>query len=174
MEGFLLGRPWVRIAECLCFLAGLAIALWIATEIAVCACVPSVAGFVFICVPIVGVGMISYGLMQAGWKIAAVAATLLIACAALIVPWHPRQVFVRKVDTLTGHSLDQVQREMKSYTASPPTELEDSRYVPDELIARKPDLLVTYRWSRHWAYDSDLGQVFLRNGKVVGTRFLAD
>jgi hypothetical protein len=90
-------------------------------------------------------------------------------------PWSPRVAFFRKVESIQpGMTKQQVAHVMKGYIGGEWLPTEPS-WVPGELMEKRVTHLMHYRWTNDdGRYDADIGQVFLRGDKVVGTRSLTD
>jgi hypothetical protein len=166
----------VRIAESGLYVLGLGLAAYWSAMVAVWAptrCWPLT--IVLVWIPIAVGCLISSVLAPARWKVVAAFHVACVGLAAMLIPWHPRQVFVRNLESLTGKSVAEVRAIMRPYMANEPTQLSGDLYVPEELRPSRPTLLLSYRWNdTDGAFDADVGEVFFRDGRVVGTRFDAD
>lgn len=91
-------------------------------------------------------------------------------------PWNPRRVFVQKLSGLhEGMTVPDVQQRMAGYFGGEVFESSGGPYVPEELSGKGVTHQMSYRWNEtDGRFNADIGQVFLRDGHVVGTRFLPD
>jgi hypothetical protein len=132
----------------------------------------------FIWLPLVAcwysLGVIWVGKMGKKWYVAFLAALTLLSYPIYKQPWNPRSIFVSKLGNLTGKSLTQVQSEMKAYLPSGLSVAEE-QYVPEEIWVKGVTHQTSYRWNEtDGRYNAEIGQVFVRDGIVVGTKFLPD
>jgi hypothetical protein len=85
-------------------------------------------------------------------------------------------MFVQKLASLRiGMHQADVERTMSGYLGGQPYSIDSDSYVPDELVGAGVTHIMSYRWNGiDGRYTADIGQVFLRDGRVVGTRFMPD
>lgn len=89
-------------------------------------------------------------------------------------PWNPRVAFVTRLDGLKGKTVAQVQKEMKGYSGGEVSRAEPG-FVPEDLQLSDVTHVIGYRWNEDdWRYNADVGEVFLKDGIVVGTQFSPD
>jgi hypothetical protein len=90
-------------------------------------------------------------------------------------PWNPRVVFVRTMNSLVpGTTESEVRRVMAGYLGGCLREA-GPQYMPEELADAGATHVMSYRWNEtDGRYNSDIAQVYLRDGRVVGTQFLPD
>lgn len=89
--------------------------------------------------------------------------------AVCFVPWHPRQMFVWRLETIrSGASESEAREQMRGYLGAlktPPQTLRGGGILET----------ISYRWNdTDGRYNSDIGEVILLNGRVVETRFDPD
>ena len=90
-------------------------------------------------------------------------------------PWNPGTVFLAKFESIeAGMSDRDVERIMNGYLGGNLRET-SAEYIPEELLGDGVTHSRAYRWTdSDWRHDADVGQVFLREGTVIGTRFASD
>lgn len=101
------------------------------------------------------------------------AATTVLGIAFAWQPWSPRIHFVRKLNSIErGASEADVRRTMAGYLDAYLHETSD-KYLPEHLRNQGVTHCISYRWS-NGGFNADIAQIFLKDGRVLGTRFLPD
>ncbi|MDQ2985854.1 MAG: hypothetical protein M3R13_03925 [Armatimonadota bacterium] len=101
-----------------------------------------------------------------------VAATVL-GIAFAWQPWSPRIQFVRNLNSIERCASEaDVRKIMAGYLDAYFHETSD-QYLPETLRNQGVTHCISYRWS-NGRLDADIAEVFLKDGRVLGTRFLPD
>ncbi|MBC8065312.1 MAG: hypothetical protein H7Y17_10805 [Chlorobia bacterium] len=108
------------------------------------------------------------------WHTALVICVTAVTYPLYMQPWNPRNIFVATLEGLTGKTLTEATREMSSYIANDVSVAEE-QFVPEDVWRQGVTHQTSYRWNEtDGNYNADIGQIFLRDGVVVATRFLPD
>lgn len=105
--------------------------------------------------------------LQPALQMGVIAAGLVLILSVRFVDWNSRKPFLRDLYKVrVGMSVPDVQSIMGGYLTTPSTEEPEVNKLEDELIV--------YRPSNEAAYNADLGEITVRNGRVVAVRYLGD
>lgn len=108
-------------------------------------------------------------------KMALYAAFVLSTVVLAMVPLTPRDYFLRRFHNVKpGMATAQVDSVLQQYANRRWDDkiIGHENWLPEEF--KNADEMVTFRHSADAAFNADEGEVYFRNGRVLGTRFLPD
>ncbi len=100
---------------------------------------------------------------------------LALATPLALQPWTPRSVFISKLDSIRpGMSEAEARQIMAGYLGGEKGE-SSGLYIPEALEGKGISHAIYYRWNEtDGRYNADVGHVYLRDDRVVGTDFSPD
>lgn len=109
----------------------------------------------------------SPGRFTNSWAVTLITAVLIVS----FVPWHPRQLFVWRLAMIpSGATESEVRQRMNGYLGGSKAD-----WAPEALRGQGVTETISYGWNdTDGRFNSDVGEVFLAKGRVVGTSFLPD